>query len=456
MERNILNLREQIDFLIETKNLSKAREILEDTPAVDIAEFLSGLEISNSLPLFRIIPKELAADVFSYMDSDIQHQFISSITDEEISKLVELISLDDAVDMAQELPATVVKRILKNTSAGTRKLINTFLNYTDDTVGSIMTSEFTDLKANMSVKESIDYVRSVGQQKETIYTCYVIGKSRELLGSVELFDILSCSDDFMQISSLMNTNLIKVCTTDDKENAARLIKKYDLTCLPVVDLENRLVGIVTVDDIVDVLEEETTKDIEQMSAISPTETPYLKTTTFKLVASRLPWLFILMIAGMINGSILGKFEGAISSVPLLVTFLPMLTGTGGNSGSQSTTTVIRNLVTGEITTHDLFKTLWKELRVAFCIGLCLGGFNFLRVILFESDPDKIMIATIVSVSLIATIVIAKSLGAILPILAKKTHLDPAVIAAPMITTLVDAFAITVYFVLAISLLSYRL
>lgn len=456
MDRNYQSFKEQMDALVEAKNYRAIRPIADGMPKADIAEYLSGLEISKALPVFRTLPKELAADVFSYLETDVQEKFITSITDDEIKRIIEELSTDDAVDMLEELPASIVKRVLKNASADTRSEINRFLNYSDSTVGSIMTSEFTNLKSTMTVAEAIDYVRRVGSEKETIYTCFVISQSRVLEGVLELCDILKCRDDSATVGELMDVNVIKVTTSDDKEDAAKLFSKYDLVSLPVVDSENRLVGIVTVDDIMDVIEEEATKDIEQMAAMQHIETPYLKTGIMTLVKSRLPWLFVLMLAGMINGAILGGFEEAIAAIPLLVTFMPMLTDTGGNSGAQATTTVIRGLTTGDLMPNDVLRILWKEVRVATVVGVIFAAVNFLRIVLMTNDPDRVLIGITVSVAMIFTILLAKSLGAVLPVVVQKLHLDPAVVAAPMITTVVDAVALTVYFKLAMTLLSSRL
>jgi len=456
MDNNIISFREQMDALIEARNYRAMRPLMEEMPEVDIAEYLGEQDIAKALPVFRTLPKELATDVFSYFDTETQEKFISSITDEEIRRIIEDLSVDDAVDMLEELPATIVKRVLKNASFDTRKEINRFLNYPDDSVGSIMTSEFTDLKSDMTVADAIEYVRTVGSEKETIYTCYVISPRRVLEGVLELCDLLKCRDDNEIVGELMDTNVVKAVTTDDKEDTARLFQKYDLVSLPVVDSENRLVGIVTVDDIVDVIEEEATKDIEQMAAMQHIETPYLKTNIMTIVKSRLPWLLILMIAGMINGAILGKFEATIAAIPLLVTFMPMLTDTGGNSGAQATTTVIRGLTTGDLQAKDVLKVLWKEIRVAVIVGTIFAAVNFLRIVLMTSDPDKVFIALTVAIAMVVTIILAKSLGAVLPVLALKLHLDPAVVAAPMITTVVDAFSLVIYFKLAMTLLSARL
>lgn len=430
-ELEVNELIEQLEELLEQKNYRAMKPILEELPAADIAEFLEELTVDRAMPVFRSLPKETAVEVFSYFEPETQENFITSITDEEIGRIVEELSVDDAVDMLEELPGDHrPKKVLKNASAATRKTINQFLNYPENSVGSIMTAEFTDIKGDMTVGDAIRYLRSVSDNKETIYTCYIISPSRELEGVVELCDILACKDDNTLIADIMETGVVKAVTTEDREAAAGLFSKYDLTTLPVVDNENRLVGIVTVDDIVDVIEEEATKDIEQMAAMEPLETPYLKTGVFTIVRKRIVWLLILMVAGTITGTILGRFEEAISAIPLLVTFMPMIFDTGGNSGSQASTTVIRGLTTGELECSDAPKILWKELRVSVVVGVLFAAINFFRVVLLTRDPDRVLIALVVSLAMLFTIVIAKSLGSVLPILAKKLKMDPAVMAAP--------------------------
>lgn len=442
--------------LLETKQYKKMRELIEDTPEADTAEYLQTLEPKTALIVMKLMPKDLAADVFSYIEPDFQEEIVGIATDEEIKKLIEELATDDAVDMLEEMPANLVQKVLRNANANTRAEINKFLNYNEDSVGSIMTSEYTSLKSGMTVGEAIEYIRKVSYHKETVYTCYVLGERRKLIGVLELSDILGCRDDEELIVNLMETNVIKVETHDDREEAVRLTQKYDLFALPVVDSEERIVGIVTVDDIVDVIEEEATRDIEQMAAIVPTETPYLKTSVFSHVKARIPWLFVLMLAGMLNGVILGKYEIAISALPLLVTFMPMLTGTGGNSGSQTTATVIRAMTLDEISLRDSFRVMWKEIRVALTIGVIFGALNFARIYFFTNDPDRVMMGLVLGLAMIFTILMAKTLGAFLPLLAKRIKLDPAVVASPMITTIVDVVSLMFYFKLAMVLLGHRM
>ena len=456
MRENLELFFEQMNELFEAKSYKKMRELIEDTPEADTAEYMQTLEAKNALIVMKIMPKDLAADVFSYMESDFQEEIVGLASDEEIKKLIEELSTDDAVDMLEEMPANLVQKVLRNATANTRAEINRFLNYPEDSVGSIMTSEYTSLKANMTVGEAIEYIRKVSYHKETVYTCYVLGARRTLEGVLELSDILGCRDDEELVENLMETNVIKVETHDDREEAVRLTQKYDLFSLPVVDSENRIVGIVTVDDAMDVIEEEATRDIEQMAAIVPTETPYLKTSTLSHVKARFPWLFVLMLAGMLNGVILGKYEMAISALPLLVTFMPMLTGTGGNSGSQTTATVIRAMTLDEISLKDSFRVMWKEIRVALTIGVIFGVLNFARIYFFTSDPDRVGVGLVLGLAMIFTIFMAKTLGAFLPLLAKSLKLDPAVVASPMITTIVDVVSLMFYFNLAIVILGHRM
>ncbi len=456
LEQTLEELKEKLDELLETRAYREMRPLFEILPEADIAEYLAELPTEKAMPVFRSLPKEQSVEVFSYLDADIQERFISSISDEEIGRIIENLGIDDAVDMLEEMPATIVRKVLKNASSHTRRLINQFLNYPENSVGSIMTAEFTDIRGNMTVAEALHYLRSVADHKETVYTCYIISPSRVLEGVIELCDILSCKDDDMPISEIMETGVIKAVTTEDRESVAGLFSKYDLHTLPVVDNENRLVGIVTVDDIVDVIEEEATKDIEQMAAMQPLETTYLRTGVFTIVKKRIVWLVILMFAAIISGEILGVFEEAIAAIPLLVTFMPMICGTGGNSGNQTSTTVIRGLTVGEIECGDVWRVLWKELRVSLVVGLLFAGINFCRIALFSDDADKYVIALIVSLAMLLTVVLAKSLGAVLPIAAKKLHLDPTVMVAPLITTAMDIGAMLIYFGLAMKMLSFRL
>ena len=456
MRENYAEFETEMDELLSKKSFSAIRDLVWETPPADTAEYVGKQSIVNVLLLMKILQKDIAAEVFSYLDSDIQENIFRNASDEEIAEILEELSTDDAADALSEMPAGFVKKVLRNADAETRGRINTFLNYEENSVGSIMTSEYTVLKSHMTAGEAIEYIRRVASEMETVYTCYVLGDRRKLIGVIELKEILSCRDDFEIVENLMETNIVRVYTKDDRTEAARLTKKYDLNALPVVDSEERLVGIVTVDDVVDVIEEEATKDIEQMAAIAHVETPYLKTGVMSLVKARIPWLLVLMLAGMLNGVILGEYEAAIAALPIFVTFMPMLTGTGGNSGSQTTATVIRAMSLDELSLRDSLKVMWKEIRVALIIGSVFGVLNFARIYFLTDDPDRVMIGAVLGISMIFTILMAKSLGAVLPLLAKTIKLDPAVVASPMITTVVDAVSLVFYFNLAMKLLEHRL
>lgn len=433
--------------LIEEKKYQEYKKVVNELPEIDVAQWIEELQEEQMIIAFRALPKDLAADVFSYLSSDSQQLIINGITDKELKNIVEDLYIDDAVDMLDEAPANVVQRVLQNASNETRDLINQFLNYKEDTAGSIMTAEFLDLKKGMTVKEALDRIRRICKDKETSYTCYVLDKNRILEGMITVKTILMAKDEEM-IDDLMDTQVIYTTTNEDKENVAKLLSKYDLFALPVVDNENRMVGIVTIDDAVDVIEDEATEDFEKMAAMLPSDRPYLESKVTTLFKNRIVWLIVLMISGIIVGEILGYYEAKIAAIPLLVTFVPMLNDTGGNCGNQSSTMVIRGLTTGDITTKDWLKVWWKEFRVSLLVSIVLASFNFIRIAFFTKAPEGVnvyMIAVSVSGALFLIVILAKSVGGLLPILAKKLKLDPAVMAAPLITTLVDAAAIIIYF-----------
>lgn len=433
--------------LIEEKKYQEYKKVVNELPEIDVAQWIEELQEEQMIIAFRALPKDLAADVFSYLSSDSQQLIINGITDKELKNIVEDLYIDDAVDMLDEAPANVVQRVLQNASNETRDLINQFLNYKEDTAGSIMTAEFLDLKKGMTIKEALDRIRRICKDKETSYTCYVLDKNRILEGMITVKTILMAKDEEM-IDDLMDTQVIYTTTNEDKENVAKLLSKYDLFALPVVDNENRMVGIVTIDDAVDVIEDEATEDFEKMAAMLPSDRPYLESKVTTLFKNRIVWLIVLMISGIIVGEILGYYEAKIAAIPLLVTFVPMLNDTGGNCGNQSSTMVIRGLTTGDITTKDWLKVWWKEFRVSLLVSIVLASFNFIRIAFFTKAPEGVnvyMIAISVSGALFLTVILAKSVGGLLPILAKKLKLDPAVMAAPLITTLVDAAAIVIYF-----------
>ncbi|MBR0576237.1 magnesium transporter [Proteiniclasticum sp. BAD-10] len=436
---------EKLKLLLDENQFKKLRSELQEYNEVDISEFIESLSREKALIVFRMLPKDLAAEVFSNLDVAVQEKIIAEITDQELGGILDEMFVDDMVDMLEELPAGVVKRVLKNTDEKTRGTINTFLKYPKDSAGSIMTAEYTNLRANMTVKEAIAYLRKHGADSETLYNCYVIDANRILGGVVSLRTLMLASNETL-VSDLLESEVVKIHTSDDKEEAAYLFSRYDYLSLPVVDSEERLVGIITVDDIIDVMAEETTEDFEKMAATFPSGKPYLKTPAWELARNRIVWLTVLMISGIVTGGILSRYEEAFTAIPLLVTFIPMLTNTGGNAGSQSSTLVIRGMVLNEISVRDGLQVLWKEFRVSLVVGLFLAVINFIRLSL--SYPGKGSIVLVVSLAIFATVIIAKIVGGILPLVAKVFKADPAIMASPLITTIVDALSLIIYFNLA--------
>ena len=443
-EINFDELRE----LLKARNFKELRARLSDMNEVDVAQFLCELEPEDARILFRTLPKQMAADVFSNLESDVQQVILESATDNELKQIIEELYLDDAVDMLEELPANVVKRVLKNATAETRTLINQYLQYPENSAGSIMTAEFVDLRATMTVEDAIEHIRRTGDDSEEIYTCYVIDARRVLEGVVTVKELLLAKDGTL-VSDLMERDIISVGTLEDQEEVTRVMSKYDLLSLPVVDNEKRLVGIVTVDDAMDVMEQEATEDFEAMSGIHPSEKTYLKTSVLEMSKNRIVWLMVLMISGMITGGILTKFEAAISTMPLLVSFIPMLTDTGGNAGSQSSTMVIRGLATGDLSIRDLPRVLWKETRVALTVGSVLSVVNLLRVGIQYGDW---MVALALALTMMCTVIMSKVIGGVLPLIANALHIDPAIMAAPLITTIVDACSLIIFFGICVTLL----
>ena len=396
-----------------------------------------------------MLPKELASDVFACLELDKQQHIVSSITDKELTNIIEDLSVDDAVDMVEELPANIVKRVLQNATPETRSQINEFLKYPENSAGSIMTAEYIGLRKTMTVEDAFAYIRQNGVDKETIYTCYVMDNKRTLGGVITVKDLLMNPYETL-IEDIMDTRIIKARTTDDREDVVDLFNKYDLTTLPVVDTEDRLVGIITVDDAVDVMEEEATEDFEKMAAMMPSEKPYLKTGVFEMAKHRILWLMILMISATVTGGILAKYEEAFALMPILVTFVPQLMDTGGNAGSQASTMIIRGMAVGDIDLSDVAKVLWKEIRVGFVCGLTLAAINLVRILIF--NPGQFKVALVVVCSMFVTVIIAKCIGCLLPMTAQRLGIDPAIMASPLITTLVDAVSLTVYFELATNFL----
>ena len=447
MEQNDVS---ELQNYLDGHRFRELRSRLMKMNEADIAEFLEELDHNQKVLIFRMLPKELATDVFAFLEADDQEDIINGITDAEIQNIIEDLFVDDAVDMLEELPATVVKRVMRMATPETRTLINQFLQYPENSAGSIMTAEYIGLKKYMNVEQSFSYIRAHGVDKETIYTCFVMDGERHLEGVVTIRDLLMNPYE-TKIQDIMDINFIKAVTTDDQEEVMELFNKYDLICLPVVDHENRLVGIVTVDDVVDVMEEEATEDFEKMAAMLPSDKPYLKTGIFELAKNRIVWLTVLMVSSMITGGILTYYEEAFAVLPLLVSFVPMLTGTGGNAGSQSSTMIIRCMAIGEVEPSDILKVIWKEVRVALVVGFLLAALNFLRLMIMY--PGQIMICLTVVISLYITVIMAKSIGCTLPIIAKLLKLDPAIMAAPLISTIVDACSLIVYFRIACNLLN---
>lgn len=439
-----------LNFIEQNKYIDVKNEITKMN-IVDIAQLLEELDQQKLLIVFRILPKEIAAGVFTYISPEMQQYIIESITDKEIKAIIDELFLDDAVDFVEEMPSNVVKKVLRNTDAETRKLINQFLQYPEYSAGSIMTIEYVGLKKEMTVKQALEYIKHNGIDKETINTCYVTEATRKLEGSVSIRKLI-LSDESETIENIMSTDIIYVNTLEDQEKIASLFKKYDLLSMPVVDNERRLVGIVTIDDVVDIIDEEVTEDLHKMAAIQPSDTEYLKTKTFVLSKHRIIWLLILMISATFTGRIINKFGDILQSSVILASFIPMLMDTGGNAGSQSSTLIIRGLALGEIQLKDILKVLRKEIQVGLIVGFILSSVNFLRIIVLEKT--SLNIAIVVSISLYATVILAKIVGGMLPIIAQKIKVDPAIMASPLITTIVDTFALTIYFSLATVFISF--
>ena len=445
---------EMLMGLVEERKFRALREILIEMNEVDIAEFLDELDVEQEILVFRLLPKDLAAEVFSYLEED-QEKLIGALSDRELREVLDELYLDDTVDLIEDLPANLVSRILRNTDASTRSQINQLLNYPKDSAGSLMTTEFVYLHPNNTVEESFARIRKVGLDKETVYTCYVTA-NRALLGVVTVRRLLMSAYE-TRISEIMETNVLSVTTHEDKEDVAQMFSKYDLTALPVVDGEDRLVGIITVDDAMDVMEEEATEDFEKMAAILPSDKPYLRTGVFETWKARIPWLMLLMLSATFTGLIITGFESALAACVILPSFIPMLSGTGGNSGSQSSVAVIRALSLGEVEFSDVLAVVWKEVRVALLCGACLGGANFVKMLLVDRwmmhNPDvTVAVAGVVCLTLMLTVVCAKIVGCVLPMAAEKVGIDPAVMAAPFITTIVDALSLLIYFSIATRIL----
>ena len=439
----------KIEKLINEKNYVKVKEILSDMNEVDVAEILKPFTPQMTLMLFRMLPKDLAAEVFAKFTKEQQLDIINSVTNEELTNIVNELFFDDMIDLIEEMPANVVNKILTHTGENERKLINEFLKYPPDSAGGLTTIEYVNLKKSMTVKEAMDYIKRIGLNTETVYTCYVTDKNRILEGIVSLRTLVT-SDDHLKIEDIMEREITKVNTHSDREEVANIFRKYGFLALPVVDNENRLIGIITVDDIMNVISQEATEDFQKMAAMSPSVEEYLDVGIWQLARNRLPWLLILMISATFTGRIMGKYEDVLISVAVLGTFIPMLMDTGGNAGTQSSTLVIRGLAIGDIRVSDGIKVLLKEFAVSFIVGIILAVTNFTRLIVIEQVG--MLVAATVSISLIVTIVLSKVIGGILPIFAKKLKMDPAIMAGPLITTIVDALSLIAYFAIATTML----
>ena len=448
MEELREELIETIQAHYERRELSEIKLVLNELNPADIAEVLEDFP-NQRLLFFRLLSKENAAETFVELDPDTQETLLHGITDTELREVLDEIYIDDAVDIIEEMPATMVKRILKNTDSETRRSINALLKYPEDSVGSIMTPEYVDLKKGMTVEDAFKRIRRTGVDKETIYTCYVTDDSRHLLGVTTVKELLLHEYDDI-IEEFMETNVIYVNTLDDQELAAQQLSKYDFLALPVVDMEERLVGIITVDDALDVIQEENTEDIQKMNAMLPTEKTYLKTTVFETWKSRFPWLLLLMVSATFTGSIITGFEEKLATLTILTAFIPMLMDTGGNSGGQASVTIIRAMSLGEVAFKDYFRVVWKEVRVGLVCGLSLAAVNFVKIwlvdrLLFHNSEITLIIDVAICLTLVVEIVFAKFIGCSLPMLAKRVGFDPAVMSSPFITTIVDAVALLLFF-----------
>lgn len=439
-----------IKSLIEEKKYSKIKSLLIEMNEFDIAEVLEELPHNEIVKIFRLLPKDIAADVFSYLETDTETLIISSLSDSEAVDIINDMSADDATDLIDEMPANVVNKLLSKVDSETRKNINQLLKYPDNSAGSVMTVEYLDFKEYNTIKDALKKIRRDYDEQETINTCFITDKTRKLIGSITLKDLV-INDENTPLNEIMNDDIIFATTLTDQEEVAKMIQDYNITTVPVVDSENKLVGIITIDDVIDIIEEETTEDIEKMSAIIPTDKTYLKLSIFDLWKSRIPWLLLLMISATFTGKIIQHYESALAAAVILTSFIPMLMDTGGNAGGQSSVTIIRALSLDDIEFSDIFKVLWKEFRVAILVGITLSVANFVKLLLIDKVSTDV--ALVVCGTLIITVIVAKLVGCSLPMLAKKIGFDPAVMASPFITTIVDALSLFIYFTIATNLLS---
>ena len=455
-EKAVVTLEETLAALVEGKKYTTLRDILVTMNASDIAAIFEEMPEAKLPLLFRLLPKELAAETFVEMEPEAQELLIQGFSDNELKEVVDELYVDDAVDIVEEMPANVVKRILKQADPEMRKMINEILKYPDDSAGSIMTTEYVSLRPDMTAEEAIKRIRRTGVDKETIYTCYVTDNNRKLIGMISLRTLLLCEDDDV-LEEVMENNVISVNTLEDQESVAQMMAKYDWSAMPVVDQENRLVGIVTVDDAIDVLQEETTEDFEKLAGMTPTDKPYLRTGVLETWKSRVPWLLILMLSATLTSMVLTSFETSLAACTVLTAFIPMLTGTGGNSGTQSSAAVIRALSLGEVEFVDTIRVIWKEIRVAVMCGVTLAACNFVKLLVVDrmllgNSSVTVPVAAVICVTMVFTVLCAKTVGCLLPLLAEKIHLDPAVMASPFISTIVDVLTLLIYFQVARAIL----
>ena len=440
---------EKLDLLLSENKYSEFIKIVDEMNVIDLAEYFTTIPDENLPKVLRLFKKNKAAELFAELDSDLQEKIILSFSDFELSNILTQLYIDDVMDMLDELPANIVNRIIKNANKERRAEINRFLKYPEDSAGSVMNSDFVRIRSDMTVSQAVTLIRRTGKKKETVYVIYVTDNTHVLQGTVELRDLLFANEEDV-IANIMDTSVISAVTTDDRESVAMKISKYDLLALPVVDSEERLVGIVTVDDALDVIEEETTEDIERMAAIVPSDKPYLKTSVFEIFKNRILWLILLTISATITSAIISHYEAALAQMVILTSFIPMLMGTGGNAGSQASVTIIRGISLDEIKMRDIFKVLFKELRVSLLCGVVLAAVTFLKVIAVDRAGG--IVAMVVAATLFAAVIVAKLVGCSLPILAKRLGFDPAVMASPFITTIIDAVALIIYFAIASAVL----
>ena len=455
-EKAVVTLEETLAALVEGKKYTTLRDILVTMNASDIAAIFEEMPEAKLPLLFRLLPKELAAETFVEMEPEAQELLIRGFSDSELKEVIDELYVDDAVDIVEEMPANVVKRILKQADPEMRKMINEILKYPDDSAGSIMTTEYVSLRPDMTAEEAIKRIRRTGVDKETIYTCYVTDNNRKLIGMISLRTLLLCEDDDV-LEEVMENNVISVNTLEDQESVAQMMAKYDWSAMPVVDQENRLVGIVTVDDAIDVLQEETTEDFEKLAGMTPTDKPYLRTGVLETWKSRVPWLLVLMLSATLTSMVLTSFETSLAACTVLTAFIPMLTGTGGNSGTQSSVAVIRALSLGEVEFVDTIRVIWKEIRVAVMCGVTLAACNFVKLLVVDrmllgNSSVTVSVAAVICVTMVFTVLCAKTVGCVLPLLAEKIHLDPAVMASPFISTIVDVLTLLIYFQVARAIL----